>query len=127
KQAKALSLEKHFVFAGLVSPEEVPHFLGAMDLVVHLSRREGLARALPQALAAGLPVIAYDLDGSGEVCLDERTGFLVTPGDRKQLTNRLLQLANDPSLRERLGHEGREFVQAKFCVERMVEELYGLY
>jgi glycosyltransferase involved in cell wall biosynthesis len=127
KQVKALSLEKHFVFTGLVPPQEVPHFLGAMDLVVHLSRREGLARALPQALAAGLPVLACDLDGAAEVCLHERTGFLVTSGDQKQLTNRLLQLANDPGLRERFGHEGREFVQAKFSVERMVEELYELY
>jgi glycosyltransferase involved in cell wall biosynthesis len=127
QQAKALSLEKHFVFTGLVPPQEVPHFLGAMDLVVHLSRREGLARALPQALVAGLPVMAYDLDGAGEVCLHERTGFLLPPGDRKQLTNRLLQLANDPGLRARFGQEGREFVQAKFSVERMVEELYELY
>src|SRR5882672_6360718 len=52
-QARALGLEKHFVFTGLVTPEAVPSLIGLMDIVVHLSLREGLARALPQALAVG--------------------------------------------------------------------------
>ena len=55
-----------------------------MDALVHLSLREGLPRALPQALAAGKPVVAYDCDGAQEVCLDNETGFLVPPGDLDQ-------------------------------------------
>ena len=47
-----LRLEKHFVFAGLVPPHDVPKYIGLMDVLVHLSRREGLPRALPQALGA---------------------------------------------------------------------------
>ena len=64
-----------------------------MDALVHLSLREGLPRALPQALAAAKPVVAYDCDGASEVCLDGQTGFLVQPGDLTGLKNRLLQLA----------------------------------
>ena len=74
-----------------------------MDLLVHLSFREGLPRALPQALAAARPVVAYDCDGASEVCLDNETGFLVKPGDLAGLTERLSRLAGDASLRERLG------------------------
>ena len=48
-----------------------------MDALVHLSLREGLPRALPQALAAGKPVVAYDCDGAREVCRDGESGFLV--------------------------------------------------
>ncbi|HEX5398330.1 MAG TPA: glycosyltransferase, partial [Verrucomicrobiae bacterium] len=63
--AKSLGLERQFIFAGLVPPVDVPRYVGVMDMLVHLSLREGLPRALPQALAAGKPVIAYDCDGAG--------------------------------------------------------------
>ncbi len=115
------------LFAGLVQPEDVPRYVGIMDVVVHLSRREGLPRALPQAMAASKPVVAYDCDGAGEVCLNGRTGYLVPSGDRDCLSQRLLELANDPSLRARLGKEGQGFAKRHFAADRMVEDLYRLY
>lgn len=125
--ARSLSLQKHIVFAGLVQPDEVPRYVGLMDALVHLSRREGLPRALPQALAAARPVIAYDCDGANEVCIEDETGFLLRTGDLNGLTGRLLQLARDPALRNRLGMAGREFVRERFSVERMVNDLHSLY
>src|SRR5205823_4037883 len=119
QRARALGLNQHFVFAGLVSPNEVPRYAGIMDGLVHLSRREGLPRALPQALAAARPVVAYDCDGAREVCLENETGFLVKTGDRSTLVQRLVQLASDPARRERLGSEGQRLVKAWFPVERM--------
>src|SRR5207249_7587686 len=56
-------LGHHFVFAGLAEPSKVPPLLGIADALLHLSRREGLPRALPQAMAAAKPVLAYRLDG----------------------------------------------------------------
>ena len=126
-RARSLGLEKHFVFTGLVSPEEVPPLVGIMDIVAHMSSREGLPRALPQALAAARPVVAYDCDGAREVCIDNKTGFLLRPGDLAGLNDRLLRLAQDPALRERLGQNGRQLVQDRFSVERMVDDLYQLY
>ena len=108
-------------------PTEIPALVGIMDVLVHLSRREGLARALPQALAAGRPVIAFDCDGAREVCLDGKTGFLISPGDNYQLTRRLLELVGDTTLREDLGTAGRNFVREHFAAERMVDELHQLY
>ena len=127
EKARGLGLEKRVVFAGLVPPEQIPNYLGIMDLVVHLSRREGLPRALSQALAAARPVVAYDCDGAREICLNQRTGFLVRPGDLEGLKQRLLQLASDAALRERYGRAGQEFVRSEFSVEKMVETLYQLY
>jgi glycosyltransferase involved in cell wall biosynthesis len=98
-----------------------------MDALIHLSTREGLPRALPQALAAARPVIAYDCDGAGEVCLDGETGFLVTPGGLSALSERVIQLAEDPALRERLGRRGQQLVREWFPVQRMVDELHALY
>jgi glycosyltransferase involved in cell wall biosynthesis len=126
-KARALRIQDRFVFTGLVPPEKVASLMGIMDVLVHLSLREGLARALPQALAAARPVVAYDADGACEVCRDQETGFLVRPGDRETLRNRVLELANAPDLRTRLGRQGREYVRHRFGVEQMVEELYSLY
>jgi glycosyltransferase involved in cell wall biosynthesis len=125
--ARDLGLEKHFIFKGLVPPTEVPRYVGIMDALVHLSLREGLARALPQALAAGKPVVAYDCDGAREVCLDGQSGFLIAPGDRATLSARLGELAKQPVLRQRLGAAGRELVRRQFSVEQMVDELNELY
>jgi glycosyltransferase involved in cell wall biosynthesis len=101
--------------------------MGIMDCLVHLSSREGLPRALPQALATGKPVVAYDCDGAKEVCFNNDTGFLVAPGDLRSLKDHLLRLATDDSLRARLGERGRQFVRERFSAQQMVDELYQLY
>jgi glycosyltransferase involved in cell wall biosynthesis len=126
-QARSLGLQKHVIFAGLVPPAGVPSLVGIMDALVHLSLREGLPRALPQALAAARPVVAYDSDGANEVCFENETGFLLRPGDLAGLRERLLRLAQDAALRERLGRCGQRFVQNRFGVERMVDDLHQLY
>jgi glycosyltransferase involved in cell wall biosynthesis len=127
ERARAAGLEKDVIFAGLVAPGDMPRYVGVMDVVAHLSRREGLARALPQAMAAGRPVAAYDCDGANEVCFSGQTGFLIPLGDVKTLAERLAQLAGDAALRERLGRRGREFARENFAVATMVESIYALY
>jgi glycosyltransferase involved in cell wall biosynthesis len=127
KMARESGWQNHFIFTGLVSPGEIPKFVGIMDVLVHLSSREGLPRALPQALAAGKPVIAYDYDGAREICRDDETGFLISPGNLANLKNRLLQLANDSMLREKFGNAGQKFVRENFAVEKMVDAIYELY
>jgi glycosyltransferase involved in cell wall biosynthesis len=126
-RVREMGLQDAFVFTGLVRPDEIPNLIGIMDILVHLSLREGLARALPQALAAARPVVAYDCDGAKEVCIDGESGFLLPPGDLAALENRLVQLAEQPGLREQLGQRGRELVKDRFTVERMVDDLHGLY
>jgi glycosyltransferase involved in cell wall biosynthesis len=127
EMARVAGLERHFVFTGLVPPAKIPSLIGIMDIVVHLSLREGLPRALSQALACGKPVVAYDCDGAREVCVDSQTGFLIRPGHLSHLTERLSLLARDAGLREQLGRRGQEFVRENFSVERMVDALYNLY
>jgi glycosyltransferase involved in cell wall biosynthesis len=98
-----------------------------MDLLVHLSYREGLPRALPQALAAARPVIAYDCDGAREVCLDERTGRLIPAGDRRELARAILELAANSEMRARFGAAGQALACGQFPTQRMVDEIFTLY
>jgi glycosyltransferase involved in cell wall biosynthesis len=126
-QVHALGLDGRVIFAGLVPPGEVARYTGIMDCVAHLSYREALSRALPQALAAGKPVVAYDFDGADEVCRENETGFVVRTGDTAAAAQRLLQLAGDPALREKLGRRGQAFVRENFSIEKMVADQYDVY
>jgi glycosyltransferase involved in cell wall biosynthesis len=116
-----------FVFTGLLPPTEVPHYVGIMDCLVHLSYREALSRALPQALAAGKPVVAYDFDGADEVCVENETGFIVRQGDTAAVSDRVLRLAKDSALRQRFGQRGQSLVHDWFSIERMVQTQHDLY
>jgi glycosyltransferase involved in cell wall biosynthesis len=127
QQAENIGLRRHFAFTGLIPPDEVPKHVGIMDALVHLSLREGLPRALPQALAAGKPIVAYDCDGAREICFDGDTGFLIQPGDLKNLAAKIILLANDAKLREQFGSRGQNFVRENFSVEKMVDAIYTLY
>ena len=121
-------LTPYFVFTGLVPPTAIPDLIAAMDVLVHLSRREGLPRALPQAMAVGRPVLAYDLDGAPEVCHNNETGFLIPPGDLDLLVSRLLELDRDPALlRLRLGNQGRALVETEFSESKMADAIHDLY
>ncbi|MDB5388600.1 MAG: cotSA, partial [Planctomycetaceae bacterium] len=122
-----LGLRKNFVFTGLVPPEQVPELIHAMDIVVHTSLREGLARVLPQALIAGKPVISYDVDGAREVVLPNRTGFLLAPRDIAGLIDAIRKLAADPEMRAEFGQTGRELCVDRFRHQNMTRQLREIY
>ena len=122
-----LGLAKHFVFTGLVPPAEVPGLMAAMDVLVHTSLREGLARALPQALIAGRPVVTYDIDGAREVAINDETGYLVPPGNVTELAGRIGQLAGDPVARCRMGGVGRQRFTDQFRHETMTRRIRETY
>lgn len=126
-RARDLRLSKHFIFTGLVPPGEIPPLVGIMDILVHLSTREGLARALPQAMAAAKPVVTYDCGGAREVCIDGETGFLLPQHDLAGLTDRLRQLAQNPALRLRLGLSAQTRVRDAFSIRTMVDDQFALY
>jgi glycosyltransferase involved in cell wall biosynthesis len=127
QMAREAGWADRFIFAGLVPPGEVGRYVGLMDCLVHLSRREGLPRALPQAMAAGKPVVAYDCDGAGEVCREGETGFLIPLGDSATVMTRLTELAAKPELRSQLGATGRAFVRERFSIQRLVDDQHALY
>ena len=127
RRAARMGMRERFEFAGLVRPEEIPGYIARMDVLVHLSLREGLPRTLPQALACGKPVVAFDVDGAREVCLDGETGFLVRPEDSAGLAAAVIRLLQDKELATRMGTRGRELVRERFSEELMVRRIDELY
>ena len=127
KEIASMGLKNHFIFTGLVPPHEIPELIGAMDMLMHVSLREGLARALPQALLAGKPVISYDIDGAKEVVIEGQTGILLPPKSTQPLGDAILKLANDADLRTRLGLQGRLLCQERFGHQSMTKQIRRLY
>lgn len=115
------------VLTGLVPPERIPGLMRAMDVLVHPSYREGLPRTVPQALLCGTCPIAYDTDGTPEVCKEMTTGRLVRTGDRAGLRDAVRWAADNPVTRRLLAARGREDCQVRFSVETMVAALDDIY
>jgi glycosyltransferase involved in cell wall biosynthesis len=127
ERARAAGILDNFVFAGLIDRERIPEMIAAMDVVVHTSLREGLARVLPQALAMGKPCVSFDIDGAPEVVIPEKTGYLVRPNDSAGLADSLSRLLADPDLRARMGEAGRRHVDPAFRAETMVRQIADVY
>ncbi len=137
KQALDLGIADKIIFAGLISREKIPDYISVMDIVVHVSLREGLARAIPQALACGKPVVSFDIDGADEIIKDGQNGFLLpapdiseekwSSYDCEQLTYSILKLLSDENLRKKMAEEGRKVVDPIFRAEYMVEKIDDLY
>ena len=126
QQARQFGLAERIKFAGLLPPSEIPLAIQSSDILVHCSLREGLARALPQAMLCGKPAISFDVDGAREV-VNEDTGRLIEPGNVEQLTDACAELMEDASLRERLGKQARESVKRKFAPDTMVDVIESVY
>ncbi|HZW08936.1 MAG TPA: glycosyltransferase [Phycisphaerales bacterium] len=126
-RVRAMGLADRLVTTGLVPNERVPAMMRAMDVLVHPSYREGLPRTVPQALLAGVTPIAYDVDGTREVCRTGETGVLVPPADRAGLRSAVLGMYERPDERARLAAFGRAECAREFAAERMVAELENVY
>lgn len=126
-RAVDMGMKDRFIFAGLVPPTEIPRYMALMNVLVHLSLREGLPRTLPQAMGCGKPVIAFDVDGAREVCRNQETGFLLPAEDVPGLATAVIRVLQDSVLATRLGVQGREFVREQFTEERMVRKIDELY
>lgn len=123
-RARAGGVETRVRFAGL--RRDVGAFLSAFDGFVLSSRWEGLPRVVPQAMAAGLPVVATAVDGTPEAVVEGVSGWLVPPGDVAALADRMVRLAVDPARAQAMGQEGLRRA-GEFSARRMVDQLADLY
>lgn len=118
-------LQAQVRFAGF--RDDLPRWLGGLDLLVHPASMEGLGVSLLQAAAAGVPIVASRAGGLPEAVADGRTGLLVPPGDVTALAAAIDGLLADAALRERMGAAGRERVLAEFSPEAMSDGNLEVY
>jgi glycosyltransferase involved in cell wall biosynthesis len=105
---------------------DIPAVMDALDVLVLTSLHEGLPRVVPEAMAAGRPVVATAVDGTPEAVEDGVTGFLFTPGDEAAAAGRIVALLADPGAARRMGAEGERRVD-EFDIDTMVRLQEALY
>jgi glycosyltransferase involved in cell wall biosynthesis len=124
-QIKKLELTQNFLFMGNVKDNQLPKIYNAADLFVLPSIQEGQGIVLLEAQACGKPVVAFDIGGVNEAVLDGKTGLLAKRGSVADLGDALLKLLSDEALRQKMGSEGRSFVNQNFswnlCAQRMLK------
>ena len=119
--AKRLGIEDRVRSAGRVPYKDVPKYYAAADVFVLPSlREEGLPMTLPEAMAAGLPVVASRIGGIPTAVKDGETGILVKPGSVEELSIAISKLAADGEWRSKMGRQARRVVEEKFSQESMV-------
>jgi glycosyltransferase involved in cell wall biosynthesis len=123
--AGELGLMHDCLFAGY--QEDVGPFFAAFDAFVLPSGNEGTPVTAIEALASGCPVVATRVGGVPDVVRDGTDGLLVELGDRNGLADALARLAADPELRRRMGEAGHDRVLPRYAVERLIDDVDGLY
>ena len=103
--------------------DDVPALLAAADLLILPSLWEGMPNVVLEAMAAGKPVIATDVEGSQELVAPGETGWLVPAGDSQALASALNEADADPSRLSRFGANAQRFV-AEHCSWDRVAEAY---
>lgn len=124
QQATTLGLSEHAIFLG--DRRDMAAVLASMDVAVLTSNSESLSNAILEAMAARLPVIAYNVGGNAEL-VDAQRGALIAAGKEDEFAAATLHLLADASLRGQQGANARQFVEESFSLDRVrrrYEELY---
>jgi len=124
EQAGALGIANKILFLG--DRRDIPAVLASLDLAVLTSDSESLSNVILEAMAARLPVVAYDVGGNSELINDSR-GALVAKENENDFAAAIIRLLSDANLRTQLGLSARRFVEGNFTLDRIRAQYEDLY
>jgi glycosyltransferase involved in cell wall biosynthesis len=125
RRAHELGIVRRCLFVGY--QDDVARVYSCIDALLLPSANEGTPVSVIEALAAERPVVATRVGGVADVVRHDVDGFLVEVGDTDEAAGRLAELARNPSLRDRMGAEGRARVLRRYAVDRLVDDVDRLY
>lgn len=106
---------------------DIPELLALSDMFVLPSRYEGLPISLLEAMSSGKAVVCSNIPGVSDVVKNGETGFLVPVENSESLSEAMIHLLSDQSLRENLGQKARDMVHTKFAISNMVANYIELF
>jgi len=124
EEVERLGISERFHMLGW--RRDVREIIHASDVIVLTSLWEGLPRVIPEAMAAGKPVVATAVDGTPEAVRDGVNGFLAAPHDVNKIAERLAELLGDKALAAGMGAAGRKMV-SEFDESEMLRRTQALY
>lgn len=105
---------------------DVRSLLSGANVLLHTARLDPHPRAVLEAMAVGLPVVAYDVDGVSETVIDGTTGFLVPPDDQEKAAFHLAKLLSNSSSARAMGGAGRQHVIENFGEAKATQRVAGV-
>jgi glycosyltransferase involved in cell wall biosynthesis len=123
-EASSLGLGASAIFLG--DRQDMPAVLASLDVAVLTSDSESLSNVILEAMAAGLPVVAYSVGGNSEL-LSHQRGALIPAGDETSFADAVEKLLADSALREQLGRNALQFAQENFSLDRVRQRYTELY
>lgn len=125
EKSRDLGIASRVRFLGFV--KEMPEFYQCLDLLLLTSHFEGTPLTILEAMAMGVPVVASQVDGVGEVLEEGKNAILVPPGHRDLFVQGISQLVRNQSQWQQFSNAGQEKVRQCHSVEVMVRQVESLY
>jgi glycosyltransferase involved in cell wall biosynthesis len=116
-----------------IKQEDIPAFMHTGDIYclpcvwAEDGDIDGLPQMLMEAMACGLPAISTRLVGIPDLCIHEKTGLLVEPGNVQQIAEAIIRLHNNPDEGQRLAREARRWIEQKFDLATSLDPLIALF
>ena len=124
REASSLGLGSSAFFLG--DRQDMPAILASLDVAVNCSDSESLSNVILEAMAASLPVVAYDVGGNSELLNPER-GALIPSGDESGFADAIEKLLQDSALRDQLGRNAHQFAKQHFGLDQVRRRYTELY
>jgi glycosyltransferase involved in cell wall biosynthesis len=129
-EAGRRGIAAHVAFLGSLDGRDKAAAFATAQMIVVPSWTEAFPLVIPEAMAAGLPVIATAVGAIPDFVKDGEDGFLIAPGDWPALAQRICRLLDDETLRRRIGERVRERAPREFAIEvgcgKVVEVVQGV-
>jgi glycosyltransferase involved in cell wall biosynthesis len=124
---KNYGLEKNIITRGFIPTNLIPKIYAQADIFVTGTMWEGFGMPIAEAMATGIPVVAFDTASMHELIINNVTGFKVPPFKTEVFAENLLCLIQDSKLRKKLGRNGRGFAEKEFDAKKNINRLIKIY
>lgn len=115
-----------FVFDG-IPRKDMPYLYASSDLIVHLSRSEGLSNSIIEAQAMGIPVVAYNVGGIKEALEHNVTGYLIPQNSPKKIAQKIIFLLKNPNKICKMKEKAKDFAQKRFNKDSFLARWEAIY
>ena len=121
---KRKGMQEYVTFLGYRS--DVNKICALSDVLVSASYQEGLPMNMIEAMAVGIPVVCSDIRGQRDLIKDGKNGYLFQLGDSERYCNRLVELYNNPELREAIKENNLRDVK-KYSIDNAIGAMEKIY
>lgn len=126
RKVKELKMDRYVKFLGRVPHNDVATYLNASDIYVSTSFSDGTSASLLEAMVCKLPPIVTDIAGNREWIQDGIDGFLIPTADSKRLAEKIVLLAKEKGLRQRIGEDAQSTVKERVNWKEASQTLQNL-